>query len=54
MQRILFLAVVIGALWAADTYAFKGRYSRALWQEATHQAEIFDNGVQSLVSKISP
>ena len=52
MQRFLFLAVVIGALWALDTYAFQGRYSRALWEEANHQVQMFNNGVQSFVNKV--
>lgn len=54
MQRFLFLAIVIGALWAFDAYAFQGRYSGAVWDYATHQAQIFNNGVASLVSRISP
>lgn len=54
VQRFLFLAIVIGALWAVDAYAFQGRYGRAVWDYANHQAQIFNNGVQSFVSKINP
>ena len=54
MQRFLFLAALIGALWALDTYAFQGHYSAALWQEANHQDRVFNSGVQSFVSKVNP
>jgi hypothetical protein len=30
----LALAIVVGALWALDLYAFDGRHSQAAWQEA--------------------
>lgn len=54
MQRFLFLAALIGVLWALDAYAFQGRYRAALWQEANHQVQIFNGGVQSFVSKVNP
>ena len=54
MQRFLFFAALIGVLWALGTYAFQGRYSAALWQEANYQARVFNSGVQSFVSKVNP
>lgn len=54
MHRLLFLVVLIGALWAIDTYALHGRYSHAVWEEVNYQAEIFDDEVQGFVRKISP
>jgi uncharacterized membrane protein len=54
VQRLLLFVIVIGALCAFDAYAFQGRYSRAVWDFATQQAQVFNNGVQSLVSKINP
>jgi hypothetical protein len=54
MNRVLFVVVLIGALWGIDTYALHGRYSNAVWEETNYQARIFNDGVRSFVRKIGP
>ena len=40
------MAVVIGALWFLDVYAFNGRYSEAIWQDASAQGQRFSDQIQ--------
>lgn len=54
MNRFLSLAVLVGALWAIDAYAFRGRYSNAVWEEVNQEAHMFNNSVQYFLRKISP
>ena len=54
MNRLLFLAALVGVLWVYDAYAFHGRYSNALWEQAYYQAQRFNDGVWGYVRKISP
>ena len=54
MGRLLSLAVLVGALWAIDLYAFHGRYQAAALEEVDYYAQTFNNGVQRFVSRIRP
>ena len=45
MRIILSLLVLIGALWAADTLAYGGRYGRAVWTEANYRGQMFRDQV---------
>jgi hypothetical protein len=40
MRLLLTLIVVIGGLWAIDTFAYGGRYGRLLWSEAAHRGQL--------------
>lgn len=39
MRTFVFLALLIGTAWAADQFAFDGRYGRTAWLEAQHQGQ---------------
>jgi hypothetical protein len=54
MRRLLSLAVLVGALWAIDSYAFRGRYQAAALEEINYYARTLNNGVQGFVSRIQP
>ncbi len=41
MRLFLTLMVLIGGLWAVDTFAYGARYGRLLWSEATYRGQIF-------------
>jgi hypothetical protein len=54
MRRLLFLAVIAGALWAIDSYAFHGRYQAAALEESDYYVKTLNDGVQRFVSRIRP
>ncbi len=41
MRVFLTLIVLIGALWAVDTFANGGRLSSAAWSQAVYQGKLF-------------
>ena len=45
MRIFLSLLVLIGALWAIDTFAYGGRYGRAVWSEANYRGQMFRDEV---------
>ncbi len=45
MRLVLILMIVIGGLWAIDTFAYGGRYGRLLWSEAAHHGQLFRDEV---------
>jgi len=47
MRSFLILIVLIGSLWAIDTFAFGGRYGTAVWQEAYYQGRTVRYGIQN-------
>ena len=54
MGRLLSLAVLVGALWAIDSYAFHGRYQAAALEEVDYYAQTLNDEVQRFVSRIRP
>jgi hypothetical protein len=54
MNRILWLAALVVALWAVDSYAFNGRYRAAALEDANHYARTLNDGVQGLLKRLSP
>jgi len=54
VRRFLSLAVLVGALWAIDLYAFDGRYQAAALAEINYYAQTLNDGVQRFVSRIRP
>jgi hypothetical protein len=54
MRRLLSLAVLVGILWAIDSYAFRGRYQAAALEEVNYYAQTLNDGVQRFVSRIRP
>jgi len=54
MRHFLSLAVLVGALWAIDSYAFHGRYQAAALEEINYYAQTLNDGVQRFVSRIRP
>jgi hypothetical protein len=40
-MRLLQLIIVIGGLWAFDTYALQGRYQRVAWEQANYHGQKF-------------
>ena len=54
MQRLLFLAIVLGILWAVDSYYLRGRYTDAVLEEIKYRAQAFNGQVENVVRKISP
>jgi hypothetical protein len=52
MGHFLKMIVFIGALWAIDAITFGGRYSAAVWEEATDQGQQVRYQVDLLVSKV--
>jgi hypothetical protein len=53
MRSFFILILAIGAFWAIDVYAFHGRYSQAIWQEAQSQGQQFNYAVQRFLRKLS-
>ena len=54
MRRLLLMAILVGALWAIDSYAFHGRYQAAALEEVDYYAQTLNDGVQRFVSRIRP
>jgi hypothetical protein len=54
MRRLLSLAVLVGALWAIDSYAFQGRYQAAALEEINYYSQTLNDGVQRFLSRIRP
>ena len=54
MRRLLFLAAIVFALWAINSYAFQGRYRAVALEDINYYAQTFDDGVQRFVGRIRP
>ena len=54
MRRLLSLAILVGALWAINSYAFHGRYQAAALEEINYYGQTLNNGVQNFVSLMRP
>ena len=52
MRSFRILIVLIGMLWLIDAIAFGGRYSTAVWQEASYQGQQFRYEVQYQFRKL--
>jgi hypothetical protein len=54
MRRLLFLATLVFALWAIDSYAFHGRYWADAGEEMNYRAKTLNDGVQGLLNRLRP
>jgi hypothetical protein len=45
MRAFVSMIVLGAALWAVDRIAFEGRYSNAIWREATNEGQRFNQEV---------
>jgi hypothetical protein len=54
MRGFIILAIVVCILWALDAYAFNGRYSQAVWKDASDQGQIFSDGIQNWLKQALP
>jgi hypothetical protein len=52
-MRSLLVLAAIGALWAIDVSAFKGRYSSAVWQDVNSRGQQLNYEVQRRLKKLS-
>lgn len=53
MPRLLSMAILIGALYAADAFFFEGYYAAALWAGFKNQLQIIDVAAESAVDKLN-
>jgi hypothetical protein len=51
MQHLLFLIFTIGGLLAFDAFQCEGRYRTAVWQEAKHQGQAFNQEAERMLKK---
>jgi hypothetical protein len=42
----VFLAIVAGALFAVDTFKFRGRYRAEIWQEVMYKSYTFNRDLE--------
>jgi hypothetical protein len=54
MNRILWLAALVVALWAIDSYAFHGRYLASATEQLNYFGRTLNDGVQGLMKRLSP
>jgi hypothetical protein len=54
MNRILWLAALVVAFWAIDSYAFNGRYRAAAGDELNYIGRTLNDGVQGLLNRLRP
>ena len=54
MRLLLSLAVLVGILWAIDSYAFHGRYQAAALEEINYYTQTLNGGVQRFVRRFRP
>jgi len=54
MRRLLFLAMILGILWAVDNYYSRGRYTDAVLEQLKYQAQAFNKQVEEVLRKMSP
>ena len=54
MNRLLFLAALVLALWAIDSYAFHGRYLASATEELNYYARTLNDGVQGMMKRLRP
>ena len=52
MQRLLFLAVIAGALLVVDDLHFNGQYRSEIWQQATSAGRSFSRGVDYRIGRV--
>jgi hypothetical protein len=53
MRILLFLVLVLGVLWALDSFGFNGRYSEAIRLDASDQAQSFNYQAHRWVQKLT-
>src|SRR5271163_4648114 len=53
MRKLLLLVLVLGILWALDTFGFNGRYSSAVWLDANDQAHSINYQAHRWVQKLT-
>jgi hypothetical protein len=46
MRHLVFLAIVAGALFAVDTFKFRGRYRAEIWQEVMYKSYTFNRDLE--------
>jgi hypothetical protein len=54
MRSFFVLILAIGALWAIDVFAFHGRYSQFIWQQAKFQGRQFEYQVNRTLDRFMP
>jgi hypothetical protein len=54
MSRLLFLAALVLALWAIDSYAFHGRYLASATEELNYYGRTLNDGVQGMLKRLRP
>ena len=54
MSRLLVLAILIGALYAAYAFLFGGHYATALWASFKGQVEVVSTAAQTAVGMLHP
>jgi hypothetical protein len=51
MRKFFILIFASAALWAIDMYAFNGRYSQIVWQDAQSQGQQLKSMMDGLLDK---
>jgi hypothetical protein len=46
---VILTVAVFGALWAFDAYRYDGRYSQAVWEQASEEGRNFSNSIHRAV-----
>jgi hypothetical protein len=54
MSRLLFLAALVLALWAVDSYAFHGRYLASATEELSYYGRALNGGVEGMMKRLRP
>jgi len=54
VRRLLPFAALVFALWAIDSYAFHNRYQAIAVEAINYYAQIFNDGMQRFVRRLSP
>jgi hypothetical protein len=53
MRVLLFLAVVFGVLWVADTFAYNGYYAKKIRREADREIYLVNQQVDDVVRAVA-
>jgi nitrate reductase NapE component len=51
MRGFLLVGILLGALWAVDSFAFDGRYGRAVWAAAKVQGSKIRSEVNDFLKR---
>lgn len=49
MRILVFIVLILAALWAGDMYFYKGRYTNAIWSGLGQKAQKFNYEVRRLM-----